>query len=156
MVDPLATHNAAATTDRPVSHPKRRMTKQRLAISEVLIGLDSFRSAQEIHDLMLCQGADVSLTTVYRTLQTMHDEGAVDSILNEDGEALYRACSTNHHHHLVCKNCGLTIEISAQQIEQWTHNIAAEHGFTQLAHQIEISGLCQECSVTNTREISPG
>lgn len=126
--------------------PRRRVTKQRVAITEVLEGLDSFRSAQDIYDVMLHRGDDVSLTTVYRTLQGMQAEGAVDTILNDDGEALYRACSDDHHHHLVCRNCGLTIEISAKQVETWTHNIAAEHGFTQPEHMIEITGLCEKCS----------
>lgn len=126
--------------------PKRRVTKQRVAISDVLNGLDSFQSAQNIHDVMLHRGDDVSLTTVYRTLQAMQTDGAVDMILNDEGEALYRACSDSHHHHLVCRHCGLTIEIAANQVEQWTKNIAAEHGFTQPEHMIEITGLCEKCS----------
>ncbi len=126
--------------------PRRRVTKQRVAITEVLDGLDSFRSAQDIYDIMLHRGDDVSLTTVYRTLQAMQTEGAVDSILNDEGESLYRACSNEHHHHLVCRNCGLTIEIAAKQVETWTHNIATEHGFTQPDHLIEITGLCEDCS----------
>lgn len=134
------------TTPDASSEPRRRVTKQRIAISQALTGLDSFLSAQEIYDVMLHRGDDVSLTTVYRTLQAMQTDGAVDSILNEDGESLYRSCSDDHHHHLVCRKCGLTIEISAKQVEQWTQNIAAEHGFTQPDHMIEITGLCQNCS----------
>ncbi|MFZ1363107.1 MAG: transcriptional repressor [Candidatus Nanopelagicales bacterium] len=126
--------------------PRRRVTKQRVAITEVLEGLDAFRSVQEIHDLMLHRGDDVSLTTVYRTLQAMHNDGVVDTVPGDDGEALYRACSDDHHHHLVCRECGLTIEISANQVETWTQNIATEHGFTQPEHMIEISGLCKNCS----------
>ena len=138
MANPHDTSSAA--------EPKRRVTKQRVAISEVLGDLDSFQTAQEIYDVMLHRGDDVSLTTVYRTLQTMQNEGAVDTILNDEGESLYRACSDDHHHHLVCRRCGLTIEISAKQVEQWTKNIASEHGFTQPDHMIEISGLCEKCS----------
>lgn len=123
----------------------RRTTKQRLAVEGALEALDSFRSAQEIHDLLIHQDAGVSLTTVYRTLQAMESDGSVDSVLTSDGESLYRSCSAGHHHHLLCRKCGLTIEISAKTVEKWTEDIAQEHGFVQPDHTIEITGICADC-----------
>ncbi|MDN8921191.1 transcriptional repressor, partial [Staphylococcus aureus] len=83
------------------------------------------------------------LATVYRALQTFDEAGEVDSILTESGESLYRACTTpQHHHHLLCRECGTAVEIDGPVVEQWTETIAREHGFTEATHTIEIYGRC--------------
>ena len=50
----------------------------------------------------------------------------------EDGEAIYRRCSETHHHHLVCRSCGATIEVEGPAVERWTRTIAAEHGYSDV------------------------
>jgi Fur family ferric uptake transcriptional regulator len=87
-----------------------RSTRQRAAITSLLEALDDFRSAQEIHDELRRRGEAIGLTTVYRTLQSMAAAGAVDTLRADTGESVYRRCSTHHHHHLVCRTCGLTVE----------------------------------------------
>jgi Fur family ferric uptake transcriptional regulator len=61
-------------------------------------------------------------------------------------------CSTpgSHHHHLICRNCGLTVEIEADAVELWAQNVAAEHGFTQPNHIVDVFGLCENCSRSDT------
>ena len=78
-----------------------RTTKQRSAVAEMLDASEDFRSAQELHELMRARGQRVGLATVYRTLQALAAAGEVDVILRDDGEAMYRRCSSEHHHHLV-------------------------------------------------------
>jgi len=107
--------------------------------------VDDFRSAQQIHDLLRSRGQAVGLTTVYRTLQAMSADGDVDVISGEDGEARYRSCSDGHHHHLVCRTCGTTIEVAGPTVERWAARVAGEHGFTEPNHTIEISGICPAC-----------
>ena len=85
-----------------------RPTKQRAAVSAVLDELAEFRSAQDLHALLRQRGENVGLTTVYRTLQALADAGEVDVLRADDGEAVYRRCSSGHHHHMVCRNCGRT------------------------------------------------
>ena len=125
-----------------------RSTKQRSAISELLETVDEFRSAQELHDELRKRGDGIGLTTVYRTLQLMVDAEQLDAIRTDDGETAYRRCSTGHHHHLVCRGCGRTVEVEGPAIETWTDQIAAEHGFTQVEHQLEIFGLCGDCKTS--------
>ena len=60
----------------------------------------------------------------------------------EDGEAIYRRCSDTHHHHLVCRACGATVEVEGPAVERWTDAIAAEHGFADVSHTLEIFGTC--------------
>jgi Fur family ferric uptake transcriptional regulator len=122
-----------------------RPTRQRLAVAEVLATFADFRSAQEIHDLLEQRGDSVGLATVYRTLQKLVDAGDVDLLRTEDGEAIYRRCSDAHHHHLVCRSCGATIEVEGPAVERWTRSIAAEHGYSDVSHTLEIFGTCPDC-----------
>ncbi len=121
-----------------------RSTKQRKAVAEVLATISKFSSAQEVHSILFSRGEKVGLATVYRTLQALAETGAID-VLRNDGEALYRACSNDHHHHLVCTGCNKTTEISAPEVEVWTEKIAREQGYVISGHTIEVFGLCKNC-----------
>jgi Fur family ferric uptake transcriptional regulator len=123
-----------------------KMTKQRTAVADVLGEHNEFRSAQHLHDDLLTRGETVGLATVYRTLQALADARVVDVLRTDDGEALYRMCATReHHHHLVCRNCGATVEIDGPTVEQWASIVAGDHGFSDIAHTIELWGICANC-----------
>jgi Fur family ferric uptake transcriptional regulator len=126
-----------------------RSTRQRAAVTAMLEGLEEFRSAQEVHDLLRRQGERIGLTTVYRTLQILAATGQVDMLRGPDGETSYRRCSTGHHHHLVCRHCGKTVEIDLPSIEQTAARVARDNGFTDVAHTVEIFGICADCSTTS-------
>lgn len=125
----------------------RKPTRQQAAVSAKLDELDDFTSAQELHAQLRASGETVGLATVYRTLQNLAGDGVVDVLRTDDGEAIYRSCATSkHHHHLVCRNCGYTVEVEGPTVERWADSVAAQHGFTEATHQIEIFGLCAQCS----------
>jgi Fur family transcriptional regulator, ferric uptake regulator len=54
-------------------------------------------------------------------------------------------CGDTHHHHLVCKGCGETVEIEGGAIEKWAKSMAEEHGFRDVGHTAEIFGICSKC-----------
>jgi Fur family ferric uptake transcriptional regulator len=90
-------------------------------------------------------GESVGLATVYRNLQAMAQAEQVDVLVTDDGESIYRRCEQEaHHHHLVCRQCGRTVEFQAPRVEDWTRKIAADHGFVDVHHTMEIFGLCPE------------
>jgi Fur family ferric uptake transcriptional regulator len=122
-----------------------RPTRQRRAVVDALASFDDFRSAQEIHELLGRRGEAVGLATVYRTLQRLAEAGDVDVLRTEDGEAVWRRCSDSHHHHLVCRTCGATVEVEGPTVERWTRAIAAEHGYADVSHTLEIFGTCGSC-----------
>lgn len=122
-----------------------RSTRQRTAVQDLLQRVDEFRSAQQIHEQLRAQGESVGLTTVYRTLQSLAAAGEVDVIQREDGEAAYRLCGGPHHHHLVCRECGRTVELEGPAVERWADAMAREHGFTEVSHTLEIFGRCASC-----------
>ena len=133
------------STDATTGGSTMRPTRQRLAVVEAMASFDDFRSAQEIHDLLGRRGETVGLATVYRTLQRLAEAGDVDMLRTEDGEAIYRRCSDSHHHHLVCRDCGRTVEVEGPAVERWTRSIAAEHGYAEVSHTLEIFGTCPDC-----------
>lgn len=135
-----------STTGQAPTTRALRATRQRAAVSALLDRLDDFRSAQEIHEELRRLGEGIGLTTVYRTLQTLADGGEVDVLRTGTGEAVYRRCDTaDHHHHLVCRRCGHTVEIEGPDVESWAQRVAEIHGFVELSHTAEIFGLCKNC-----------
>lgn len=126
---------------------QRRNTAQRAAILEVLAGTEEFLSAQDLHAALRASGSTIGLATVYRALQEMAAGDDLDTVRNATGEVLYRQCDQPaHHHHLVCRRCGRTQEVEAPQVERWARSIAAQYGYTDIDHEVELFGLCAECS----------
>ncbi|AXG77759.1 Fur family transcriptional regulator [Streptomyces paludis] len=140
----MTTAPSSGSSAAPV---RGRSTRQRAAVAAALDEVDEFRSAQELHDMLKHRGDSVGLTTVYRTLQSLADAGEVDVLRTNDGESVYRRCSTgDHHHHLVCRVCGKAVEVEGPAVEQWAETIAAQHGYVAVAHTVEIFGTCAECA----------
>jgi Fur family ferric uptake transcriptional regulator len=122
----------------------KRNTKQREEVWRALERNPGFVSAQELHQALRELGSTIGLATVYRTLNALADEGNVDALTRE-GENLYRACSPGHHHHIICRECGLTREIEASAVESWAKAVAAEHGYADPQHIVDIFGTCGAC-----------
>ncbi|HET9091969.1 MAG TPA: Fur family transcriptional regulator [Acidimicrobiales bacterium] len=125
-----------------------RMTRQKQAVSELLAGVDEFTSAQDLHARLRATGARVGLTTVYTQLRALAEAGEIDSVRSESGEVLYRRCElgSRHHHHLVCRRCGQTVEFDAPEVERLAGRLAESHGFGEPRHVLEISGVCPRCA----------
>jgi Fur family ferric uptake transcriptional regulator len=127
----------------------KRRTWQRAAVQEALAGRDDFVSAQSLHSALRAGGSSIGLATVYRALADLAEEGDADS-LQTDGESLYRACaSPGHHHHLICRSCGRTVEIQADDIEAWAASTAAAHGFRDPQHVVDVFGTCAACAAAD-------
>ena len=97
-----------------------RQTKQKDAIRAALADCEEFISAQDLHRRLEDEGSKIGLATVY--------------LCGDDG----------HHHHLVCRRCGKTVEIDPPS-EAWLRKVADGHGFTVESHTLEVFGLCSDC-----------
>jgi len=126
--------------------PAVRPTRQRAAVAALLAELEDFRTAQELHDLLRHRGDRVGLTTVYRSLQMLADAQEVDVLRTADGETAYRRCSRGHHHHLVCRSCGRTVEVDGPAVERWARRVAQDNGYADVSHTLEIFGTCANCA----------
>lgn len=120
----------------------RKATRQRTAVSAYLAGRTTFCSAQEIHAALRERGEPVGLATVYRALQAMVEDDELDALRTDEGETVYRRCGSAHHHHLVCRQCGRTVEVEEASVERWAARIATQHGFVDVSHTLEIFGIC--------------
>lgn len=135
----------AAAVDQVMPKVTRK-TRQRAEVLALLREMEGFHSAQQLHQMLLARKAGVGLTTVYRTLQLLVDAGEIDSTRLPGGEQLFRRCSQGrHHHHLVCRDCGRTVEVAGPVVERWADRVAAQHGFVDVGHTLEIFGTCAEC-----------
>jgi Fur family ferric uptake transcriptional regulator len=125
----------------------QRNTWQRERVREELSDARGFVSAQSLHQALREANTGIGLATVYRALAGLAASGEADSLQSPEGEALYRAChSEGHHHHLICRSCGTTVEIEATDVEQWAQRTAALHGFRDAEHVVDIFGLCANCA----------
>jgi Fur family ferric uptake transcriptional regulator len=123
-----------------------RNTAQRAAVLAVMGDSARFRTAQDIYADLRAQGARVGLTTVYRHLQKLSDEGAIHSLQTPDRQTAYRLCTRAHHHHLVCTNCGAGVEIPGTEFEEWAATEASSRGYSGVTHKVEIFGMCPTCA----------
>ena len=146
-------HNGEVSTDaaRPLGSSRVRSTRQGAAVDAALRDADGFRTAQDLHGELRRRGETVGLTTVYRHLKSLADAGEIDVVLRPDGEAQYRLCrpvdvAAEHHHHLVCRVCGRSVEVEGPEVEAWASRVAAAAGYTQVTHTLEVFGLCPEHS----------
>ena len=121
-----------------------RNTRQREEIRLALEANSDFVSAQSLHQKMREVGSTIGLATVYRTLHALAQDGVADA-LSIEGENLYRACSPGHHHHLICRHCGVTTEVEAGEIEVWAGSVAAKYGYSHPQHIVDIFGVCPSC-----------
>lgn len=114
-------------------------------MAAILAKSPAFRSAQARHQLLRAQGEQIGLATVYRTLHALAVAGECDVIRGWRGETLYRRCATRrHHHHLVCRHCGRTAEITSPAVARWIAQAAAAHGYRDIEHAVD-------CSATQRR-----
>jgi Fur family ferric uptake transcriptional regulator len=164
MSDPVsrpASSSAGARTGSAAgSRAGSRTTRQGAAVAEALTDADGFRSAQELFEELRSRGAAVGLATVYRHLNLLADQGSVDVVHREEGEAQYRLCGTGrpeerggtpHHHHVVCRECGRSVEVAAPEVEAWADKVARKAGYTDVTHTLEVFGLCPEHSQARNR-----
>ncbi|WP_420159983.1 Fur family transcriptional regulator [Nocardiopsis sp. CNT-189] len=110
-----------------------------------------FRSAQEVHGLL--GGAPSggargpSLSTVYRALRRLAEEGALDTVHSPDGELLYRRCGGAAHHHLLCRLCGQVEEVPEPgELAALVERVGAASGYRSLRYSFELSGVCGGCA----------
>lgn len=138
MMGPAGERDKAAGT---------RSTKQRATITNALRESSRFQTAQRLHLDLVRSGSDVGLSTIYRNLQALAEAGEVDVLRTDSGETMYRLCEGDmHHHHLVCRKCGYSVEVTAHEVESWADEVARIHNFEKTTHTAEIFGLCEKCS----------
>lgn len=114
-----------------------KVTHPRLRIMAVLETTQSRHlTAEDIYRVLLEQGEDIGLATVYRVLTQFEAAGLVLKHHFESGQAVYELDRGEHHDHMVDVDTGKVIEFESAEIEALQHRIAAEHGYEIEAHSL--------------------
>jgi Fe2+ or Zn2+ uptake regulation protein len=123
-----------------------RMTAGRQAIVGILAKAEQPQSIQEIYDAILRQKKTINLTTVYRELDTLVQEGLCRSMQFGDRHARFEIAPTDHRHHLVCTECR-TIEdvVMDHDLDHVEKTLKKQTKFKVLNHNLEFYGLCEKC-----------
>ena len=104
-------------------------------------------SAAELRDAVTASGSDIGLASVYRTLDLLVEHGLVQRVDLGDGIARFEPVhpSREHHHHLVCNDCGRVEPFSDDSLERSIERVEAASGYQVAAHDVVLRGACVEC-----------
>ena len=102
-------------------------------------------SAEDVYRLLLNEGLDIGLATVYRVLTQFEQAGILERHYFEGGKAVFELRPEGHHDHLVCVQCGKVEEFYDPEIERRQSKIAKDRGFTIQTHSLYLYGLCADC-----------
>ncbi len=115
-----------------------KVTLPRLKVLEVLENAEAndHMSAEDVYKRLLESDDSVGLATVYRVLTQFAEAGIVERQNFDDGHSVYELAPDEHHDHMVDVDNGNIIEFVNEKIEQLQHEIAAEHGYELVDHQL--------------------
>jgi Fur family transcriptional regulator, ferric uptake regulator len=101
-------------------------------------------SAEDIYKIMITNGEDVGLATVYRVLTQFEQAGLLVRHHFESGKAVFEMNEGSHHDHIVCVKCGRVEEFYDEEIEKRQKAAAEQYGFSMQDHSLTIYGLCKK------------
>lgn len=119
-------------------------TRSQKRILNLLQMLNRGLSAQEIYMELRSQNQGMGLATVYRALEALKKEGALQVRMLPNGESLYSSVQQDKHH-LTCLQCGLSIPIDECPVHQLETELNQSHQFKIYYHTLEFFGLCEVC-----------
>ena len=123
-----------------------KRTVQRETILEVFLHSKRHLTVEELHALVKDRDSSIGLTTVYRTMKLFCDCSLARANHFEEGRVRYeQQYKTAHHDHMICIQCGETIEFVHPQIEKLQEKVARQFGFRITDHRMEIYGACKKC-----------
>jgi Fur family ferric uptake transcriptional regulator len=122
-----------------------RITRPRRAVIQAILDDDGYSSPHQIQERARARCTTVGLVTVYRTLDLLAEMGFARRIHTEDGCHGYAAASHGHRHHLVCRQCGATVEFDGCDLSAFLARVGQETGYRIDDHLLELVGVCAAC-----------
>lgn len=123
-----------------------RMTPQRMMILSAIENSDDHISAEEIYSQVVAKYPNVNISTIYRTLELLKRLGLATETDLGEGRVRYHPVGKGHHHHLVCRECGATIDLDESLLVPLKDALLREHGFIADLRHLAILGRCVNCS----------
>jgi len=121
-----------------------KLTPQRRLIADIIHGADAHLTAEDIIGYVQSKMARVNKSTIYRTLDILEQSGCV--FKSESGDHfIYHHAEEGHHHHLVCRKCGKTMDCSENLFYPIEKSLLENYGFRVNFKHVVMSGLCETC-----------
>ena len=109
-------------------------------------------SAEEVYKILLEQGSEIGLATVYRVLNQFDEAHIVIRHNFEGNKSVFELAPTEHHDHIICEDCGKVFEFKDPDIERRQREISEKHGMKLATHSLYLYGNCQDISHCETKE----
>jgi Fur family transcriptional regulator, ferric uptake regulator len=139
------------TVSTRLRRANQRVTANRKAIVDALSAASRPMTIPELLDSP--GGRGLAQSSVYRNLVVLEQAGLVHRIVTDGEFARYELAEdlTEHHHHLICANCGLVEDVPAsagleESVETAANQIARSTGFRTERHRVDLVGLCSRCA----------
>jgi Fur family ferric uptake transcriptional regulator len=120
-----------------------RMTRQRALILEII--RHGHLDADEVYRQAREKQPRFSLSTVYRTLRMLKEQGLVDELHFGEAHHHYEVKPSAEHHHLVCLGCGKIVEFECKLSQRMKQDLARKQGFEVTGVEINMTGYCSKC-----------
>jgi Fur family ferric uptake transcriptional regulator len=122
-----------------------RLTPQRMLVIEALHNADRHISAEELYKQLHSRYPYANISTVYRTLELLKELNLVAEADLGEGRVRYHVAEKGHHHHLVCRSCGKTVDADESALYPLKHALLRKYGFDADLRHLAISGECRAC-----------
>lgn len=130
-------------------------TGQRDIILRTFLDTRDHLSTDELSRLVKKKDEGIGFTTVYRTLKLLAECGLASEVAFNDGITRYEhQYNRRNHHHMVCTECGSSVEFFSADIERIEREIGRKHRYSTTRHTFQIYGLCGECQKKSKRPLS--
>ena len=131
---------------RHIQRAGLKRTAQRDLILEVFLRTEKHLSSEDLYQLVKDEDPNVGHTTVYRTLKLLVEAGLAREVRFGDGRTRYEHNYKHpHHDHMICTECGKTIEFYSAELESVQDAIVASYKFKPTQHSLRIFGVCSQC-----------
>jgi Fur family ferric uptake transcriptional regulator len=145
-ISPEMLHEAEQVFHQHLKRVGLKHTEQRDTILRTFLEISDHLSTDELHRLVRKKDGRIGFTTVYRTLKLLAECGLASAVAFQDGVARYEPqFNRRSHHHMVCTDCGSSIEFFSPEIERLEREIGKKHHFTTTRHNFQIYGVCGDC-----------
>lgn len=121
---------------------------KKLVLNEAMLLNKSF-TVKDIKDKLDLNGHCISITTVYRILNSYVEQGVLKRFYNDNNTANYQylmECNNNNHFYLKCIKCGYVVHVDCDCINSFSKHIVSEHNFNLSNNNMFITGYCDKCS----------
>jgi Fur family ferric uptake transcriptional regulator len=122
-----------------------KLTPQRRAVVRAIVTSQDHLTPAALYQKVRQTHPDIGLTTVYRTLEILSRLELICELHAGGSCRSYTTGVPEHHHHLICSNCGEVIDFAGYHLTELEQRLSRETGFEIEGHLLEFTGLCQNC-----------